>query len=187
MTVASLVLLCAFCFPALTVTAQSYCLSPPQLKDNSNRVYGLVGPASDAFANNTVASVAGILVPYNPSDFVNPTPNYSGTIYVSSLQVNGQTFSYSSNPAQSGQAQVAATSTVTTQGLTMITYVFTTVPTQTVTVLGTIFYTPVPCISPLANQQNTTATGSLNPSFNDIIGILVIIGVIALLIHRQKK
>ncbi len=183
MVFTSFVLLCAFGFPAGIVTAQSYCLSIPQLEVNSNRVYGLVGPPSDGFANDTIASVIGVLVPYNPSGFINPTPNYDGTIYVSSLQANQQTFSYSSNPPQSGEAQVAATSTITTQGLTMVAYIFTTVSTEIVMVQGTLFYNQVPCVSTL-NQQNP-GMGITSPSF--IVEILTVIVVLLFVISRKQK
>lgn len=163
-----------------------------QLRDASNHVYGLIGPYPSAFANNTFASVNGILVPYNPSGLINsglinPTGNYIGTIYVSSLQLNGQTFSYSSNPPQNGQVEVAGTSTVTTQGVTMVTYIFTTVPTQSVTVQGTLFYNSVPCISAL-NQENSTV-GSVTEllSWQVALGLLIALVIICVVYSKKRK
>jgi hypothetical protein len=142
-----------------------------RILSNSGTIYGLVLPSGvtvDSLPNQTSIVVVGKLLPYNASEYLNPEPNYGGTILVQVIESAATT--QSATVVTVVMVSGTSTSTVVqTQGLPS--------DYQMIAVNGVLIRTYGACVTPLA---------SVSPVPQYIVGVALVLGIIGSIIAYNR-
>jgi protein-S-isoprenylcysteine O-methyltransferase Ste14 len=122
----------------------------------------------DSLPNQTSIVVVGKLLPYNASEYLNPEPNYGGTILVQVIE-----------SAATTQSATVVTAVVVSGTLTSSVVQTQSFPGnyQTMTVNGVLIRTYGGCVTPLA---------SASPVPQYVVGVALVLGIIGSIIAYNR-